>query len=511
MNYIATFLIGIHIFRFKNMLLFILVINCQLSLACKSEKSVNEIKGAQYSNAEINKDLVPKDGNLKVCATWSEFIIAVDAAEPGDVIQLKNGTYSGNVSFSRSGTESKPITIIPESRGGVIISGNSSWDIDAKYITIDGFYFARGTSTHPVNFSISSSHSKFINSAIIEWNLGGEDTRLITVKGTHNEIGHCVLRKKNTAGMMIEVVRESSKRNDHRIHHVYFGYFKDPGSGNGFETVRISTSGYSLSSSYTTLESCVFERCDGEAEIISSKSGHNVYRNNTFLNSNGALTLRHGHDGLVEGNFFINTLGIPTDRCNGVRVIGERQIVRNNYFLNLPSNSQAIQVEYGNEVPHKLTQYDQVKNVLIENNTFYNCDKGVKLGASRNPSQTPPKILPPSGIFKNNLIISSKGSGYSLEIEDEIISDNLFSYSNNIISGKDKVKPLKEKLPAGFQYMNALTVIAKDNDLYWPANNSINVGVQKKDVKPFYQSDVVPYWIKLKMDANDPDFVGIPW
>lgn len=472
--------------------------------------AVKKLK-ASVDNAAVNEDLIPSDGNLIFCSNWQEFVNAAGSAKPGDVIQLKNGTYTGSITFSNSGTAEKPVTIIPETRGAVIINGDAKWNISGKYITIDGFYFARGTSTHPVSFALSSSYCRFINSAIVEWNLGGGDTRLITIRGTHNEVGHCVLRKKNTPGMMLEVVRESSMRNDHRIHHVYFGYFKDPGSGNGFETVRVSTSGHSLSSSYTTLENCVFERCDGESEIVSNKSGHNTYRNNTFLNSDGALTLRHGHDCLVEGNFFINTLGNSTSRCNGIRVIGERHTIRNNYFQNLPVNSQAIQVEYGNEVPHELTQYDQVKDALIEYNTVYNCDKGIRLGASRNPGQNPPKIMPPGGIFRNNLIVSSKGSSSSLEIEGEIISGNLFTYSNNIVAGKDRTIPASGGLPSGIQYRSVLNMQSDAFGLFRPEDQSITAGIQQDEFKPLYQADIVPYWIKVKIDAGDPDFTGVPW
>ncbi|ADY54151.1 hypothetical protein Pedsa_3622 [Pseudopedobacter saltans DSM 12145] len=471
--------------------------------------STKKIK-ASLDNVLVNKDLIPAGGNLIFCSNWESFASAVAVAKAGDVIQLKNGTYTGSLTIANSGAEAKPIVIVPETRGGVILQGDSKWNINGKYITVDGFYFSKGTSTHPISFGQSSSFCRFINSAIVGWNLGGGDTRLVTIRGTKNEVGNCVLRQKNTAGMMLEVVRETSARNDHLIHHVYFGYFKDPGSGNGFETVRISTSGQSLSSSYTTLENCVFERCDGEAEIVSSKCGHNTYRNNTFLNSDGALTLRHGHDCLVEGNFFINTKGTPSSRCNGIRVIGERHTVRNNYFYNLPSGAQAIQVEYGNEVPHDLNQYDQVKDALIEYNTVYNCDKGIRLGASRNTGQTPPKTLPPGGVFKNNLIVSSAGSGNSMEIEGEIITGNLFSYTDNVVAGKNKIVPAI--LPSGLQYITSVAMKADGTGIYRPTDSNIKSGVQQTaNFKPLNIVDIVPEWVKLKIDSGDREFSGEPW
>ncbi len=476
----------------KNTLLLLSI----LTLGC----GVNKPSGTFRNDSQINQKLIPTGKKVIFCSNWAEFVTAANKAIPGDVIQLKNGTYSGNITFSKSGTAEQPITIIPESRGNVIINGNSQWVIGGKYITVDGFYFKEGTSTNPVNFTLTSSHSRFINSAITGWNLGsGKDTRLIGIMGTFNEVGYCVLRAKDTPGMMLEVVRAAPARNDHTIHHVYFGYFKDPGAGNGFETVRISTSGYSLSSSHTILENCVFERCDGESEIISSKSGHNIFRHNTFLNSDGALTLRHGHDGLVEGNFFINTLERTSSRCNGVRVIGERQIVRNNYFLNLPINSQAIQIEYGNTVPHKLTFYDQVKDAVIENNIIVNCDKGVKIGAGKNPAMEPPRVMPPYGIFRNNIIVSNKGSNASMEIEDEVILNSSFTYSNNRINGKLVTNPAFVHLPDGFIKEGPGTLQNKRAE------------IPKMNVKPSYQDDIAPAWIQVRLKSHDPDFVGVPW
>jgi poly(beta-D-mannuronate) lyase len=470
----------------------------------------NKPSGISAYNAGTNKGFIRTGKNVIFCSGWKEFEAAAANAAPGDVLQLKNGVYSGNITFSKSGTKDEPITIIAESPGSVIINGNSKWVIDGKYITLDGFYFKEGISTNPVTFTLASGHSRFLNSAIIGWNLGSaQDTRLVTVMGTNNEVSHCVLRAKDTPGMMLEVVRHSPMRNDHNINHVYFGYFKDPGSGNGFETVRISTSGYSLSSSYTTLENCVFERCDGESEIISSKSGHNTFRNNTFLNSDGALTLRHGHDALVEGNYFINTLDKTSSRCNGVRVIGERQVVRNNYFLNLPLKSPAIQIEYGNTIPHKLTFYDQVKDAMIENNTIYNCDKGISIGVGMNLKMAPPRIMAPNGIFKNNLIVNNKGDNASLEISAGVLSEKLFTYSDNIFSGKKNTSPSAESLPEGIRYIDTLTMTGV-NGLFFPYNNA-TTGVQNKTIKPFQQLDIAPDWIKAKMNAKDPDFVGILW
>src|SRR5690606_7963466 len=84
------------------------------------------------------------------------------------------------------------------------------------------------------------------------------------------------------------------------------------------ETLRVGTSHYSLSNSSTIIENNVFDRCDGEVEIISIKSGANIIRNNLIFESKGAVVLRHGNKNIVEGNVF---LGNGVDHTGGIRVI----------------------------------------------------------------------------------------------------------------------------------------------------------------------------------------------
>ncbi|MDC6636593.1 hypothetical protein OEZ81_27000, partial [Leclercia adecarboxylata] len=69
--------------------------------------------------------------------------------------------------------------------------------------------------------------------------------------------------------------------------------------------MRIGTSHDSQSDSRTVVENNWFEQCDGEVEIVSNKSGGNIYRGNVFQDSRGSLVLRHGHGNRVERNVFL--------------------------------------------------------------------------------------------------------------------------------------------------------------------------------------------------------------
>ena len=106
------------------------------------------------------------------------------------------------------------------------------------------------------------------------------------------------------------------------------------------------------------------ERCDGEIEIISSKSCENVYRNNTFRDSEGCLTLRHGNRCVVDGNFFLGngSEGKPT---GGVRVIGEEHVITNNYFDGTTGIAGGVIVLTAGQPKAELTGYWHITKATI--------------------------------------------------------------------------------------------------------------------------------------------------
>src|SRR5262249_43624433 len=142
---------------------------------------------------------------------------------------------------------------------------------------------------------------------------------------------------------------------------------RSPGNGNGFETMRIGLSSIQTRIAQATVQKNLFERCDGELEIISNKSSGNFLLDNTFRASDGTLTLRHGQGSLVEGNFF---LGENKAGSGGVRIIGPNHIVQNNYFSDLDTNALSITTGYTDwDVNTTATGYEPVNNVLVAHNT----------------------------------------------------------------------------------------------------------------------------------------------
>jgi hypothetical protein len=78
---------------------------------------------------------VPMAGAPVIAVTPSTFATVAAAAQPGDILDLSPGTYSG-FTFSRNGSSGRPI-VIRASSGGVIVNGTINLD-GRQWVYIDG-------------------------------------------------------------------------------------------------------------------------------------------------------------------------------------------------------------------------------------------------------------------------------------------------------------------------------------------------------------------------------------
>ena len=304
----------------------------------------------------------------------AEFVTAEKKLVAGDVIILANGRWHDfEIKISGKGTKAKPITLISQDPGKVVITGQSNLRIGGEYILVTGLVFLNGYS--PTGEVISFRRSKddvARNSRVTEVVIDGfskpdryESDYWVGMYGKNNRFDHNHLSGKTNKGVTfaVRLDSEESRENGHQIDHNYFGPRPVLGS-NGGETLRIGTSHYSMFDSKTLVENNYFDRCDGEVEIISSKSGGNIYRGNVFYHSSGTLTLRHGDGNLVENNVFF---GGGKDHTGGIRVINRKQIVRNNYMEGLSGTGFSSALTVMNGVPNSpVNRYVQVDGAVIE-------------------------------------------------------------------------------------------------------------------------------------------------
>ncbi|MYI84189.1 MAG: T9SS type A sorting domain-containing protein [Rhodothermaceae bacterium] len=464
----------------------------------------------------------------RVASTPQELSSAIASSGPGDTIIMANGTWTDVViSFYAQGAEGDSITLRAETPGQVILNGSSRLKIGGSYLKVDGLWFDQGSlrSGHLIEFRRSSSrlttHSRLTNCTITNYNPPSYLTeyKWVSIYGAHNRVDHCHVAGKSHDGATV-VVWLRDPPNDspvwHRIDNNYFGHRPELGK-NGGETIRIGTSSRSMQDAYVTVEHNLFEECDGEIEIISNKSGNNIFRHNTFLRSSGTLTLRHGNEASVYGNYF---LGGGKSGSGGVRIIGERHKVYNNYFQDLRGTGYRSALAVVNGIPNSpLNRYFQVKDAVVAFNTFVDVEETFVIGAGKSSTQS----LAPDGLqIANNLVETRNGP--IIEYEDTPLN---IAYASNVFFGAE----------SGIGQVDGILIadpaLVFDQVVWRPSSTSVAVGAatavdfvthdidgQERDglpdigadeisllpvlYRPLTSQDVGPSYLSLVLDSDQP-------
>lgn len=381
--------------------------------------------------------------NITTVTNSAEFNQAIANAVPGATILLANGVWQNTeLVINTSGTVDAPICVGATTPGKVVLSGESNLSLAGDYLIVSDLVFTNGYS--PTKSVISfrhkntlANHSRVTRTVIDHFNKPDKfDTDYwVAMHGRHNRFDHNHLEGKRNAGvtMAVRLNTKASQQNYHQIDHNYFGPRQILGS-NGGETIRIGTSKYSLTNSYTSVINNYFDRANGEVEIISNKSGGNTFEGNVFFESRGTLTLRHGNDNTIKNNVF---LGNGQDHTGGIRVINANQTISNNYLEGLTGIRFGGGFVVMNGVPNSpINRYHQVKDTVIENNTLIDVDNiNLAAGSDKERSATPQNTT-----FKHNLVIHSARQPFKLF--DDVSG---ISFENN-----QSNHPVPVSLSAGF-------------------------------------------------------------
>jgi poly(beta-D-mannuronate) lyase len=368
----------------------------------------------------------------------SAFDAAIKAAVPGDTLLLGAGEWKdAELRIRAFGTADQPITIRAAEPGKTILTGESNLRLSGRFVVVDGLVFRDfHDESHIVSFRTRDDEQAEdcrLTNVSFERPLPGENDAergafWVSIYGKRNRVDHCFFEGKRTMSPTLVVwVNTDNTSDDHRIDHNHFGH-RPPLGKNGGETVRVGTSQVSMHNSRTIVERNLFERCDGESEIISNKSCENVYRQNVFLESRGGLVMRHGNRCLIEGNFFF---GNGVEGTGGIRLIGEDHRVVNNYLEGLMGKEfeSAMPINDG-IVDSPLNGYFQVKRLTIAHNTFVDCLQSLSFGVGTGARG---RVLPAQDVVvANNLIVSTKGPLVRLLSQPQNVR-----WSGNVLSGSE--------------------------------------------------------------------------
>ncbi|WP_228765627.1 polysaccharide lyase 6 family protein [Sphingopyxis solisilvae] len=425
-----------------------------------------------------------------------QYRAAVKRAAPGDTIVLADGEWRDfQIDFTAVGAPGRRIVLTAQTKGKVLLTGQSNLRIGGSHLLVSGLVFRNGSS--PTSAVISFRRdSKTIasNARVTEIVIDGfskADRRAediwVALYGTDNRVDHSHFEGKTNAGVTLAVIRPKGQgeANRHRIDHNYFGP-RPPLGSNGGETIRIGTSEESLSDSLTIVEHNIFDRTSGEVEIVSVKAGGNILRENLVLEAQGAFVLRHGNGNLVERNVF---LGRGVADTGGVRVINRDQIVRDNYFEGLAGTSFKSAISVMNGVPNSvINRYHQVANARIAGNSIIDSAR-ITLAAGADAERS---AAPVDSRFERNLIVGAKGHN-PFRAEGDITG---IALAGNVQAA------VAHPLPGIEQREVKLERAA--NGLLYPTDAALASVGAPRDLKPVARAEVGAGW--YRGDAPEPAF-----
>lgn len=498
---------------------------CMLLIACSNSKIVNSIKVTNID--ELNK--------------------AIDSCKAGDQIILANGIWKDvQIKFRGKGTKDKPITIKAETTGKVTIEGESYLKFGGEYLVVEGLYFKNGfsPSSAVIDFKISSkdkpdeisNNCKVTNCVIEDFNKPKRDKSDLWVQfwGRHNTLSNCYIAGKTNRGptVRVSIAGIESINNYHQIVNNHFGPRPVKGGPSG-ETIQLGDSYTSMSPSHTMVANNLFEECNGEVEVISSKTNFNIFKNNVFYKSEGSLVTRHGNYSMIDGNYFIGDG--ENENYGGIRIINTGHWVVNNYFYGLKGKSFRSPLAVMNGIPKSpLNRYNQVTDVVVAYNTYVNCSSPWQFGVGTNIAQA--KVLPKSEIrsarairttVANNIIYNEKGLE-SIVVENDKADGVAFmkniinnqgvafkDFDGGIIEASLDLKKISDNMyiptgiPNDFEAFNGFDFNTIETDLLRVSrkdNNSIGAIIGKDVFNPniLDKSKYGTTWFSNEVEARDP-------
>lgn len=475
-----------------------------------------------------------KQAVKRIVSDIDELNSAIENSEAGDQIILKNGIWKDvKINFKGQGTEKNPIVLKAETPGEVTIEGISYLQLGGDYLVVEGLHFKNGYTPKKqlirfkINDTLVANHSKITNCVIEEFTQPNRDVtdHWVEFWGRYNELSNCYIAGKSNFGPTIMVMLKGNEhiKNYHQIVNNHFGPRPRKGGPHG-ETMQIGDSGTSMTPSHTNVENNLFERCNGEVEIISSKSNNNTFINNVFFESEGSLVLRHGNYATIDGNIFIGNDN--SEFIGGIRVINTGHWITNNYFYKLKGSTFRAPLAIMNGIPKSpLNRYNQVTDVVMAYNSFIDCKTPFHFSVGSNVSQS--DVLPKSEIrsarpirttVANNVIFNQTTFDYPIKNYDKvdgILFKNNYTNSTNksdvkpkgLITTKMQVKSVSEvlKMPlitsdaiyTGFDFETIET------DLFGtkrtPENNNVGAIINSESYKDIFDASTYgPSWFSAE-------------
>jgi len=301
-----------------------------------------------------------------------EFRAKAKDLKPGDTLIVRNGLHVdwGEITISGNGTEQAPILIRPQTPGGAVFTGHTDIALLGTHIVFRGFLFEHAGLRSVLRATeakyIRVTQCQFISCGNANWAF----LHILRIGPDCHEsrVDHCYFSLNKGISLGLRVLRGHDSpldnRFDHNIWRDIYQYWS-----NGQENIQLGGGTPAGGGEYAlrgTVEYCLFDNTWGDNEIISDKSAANVIRYNTAAHcARAAFCLRAMSRTRFEGN-------VVADGTAGMFVYGAQHQIRNNLFLDL--YECAISLYPG---ARKRGIRSVAKEILITENTFVNCARGI--------------------------------------------------------------------------------------------------------------------------------------
>jgi hypothetical protein len=334
---------------------------------------------------------------------------AAATAVAGDTITVAAGRYTGGtIKVNGSGTAEAPIRITAASVGATELGGSTTIDLtNSTHVVVEGFVF---TGEAGINVPPSAAATRITRNTF-----GNKSGAVLSVAADDTEVDHNTFQNKTSAGVYLQVNGPGSHdmaKNVH-IHHNYFYNHQFKGA-NGGESIRLGLSGRQHGDARALVEYNLFEKADGDSEALSVKSSNNMIRWNTFLNSRGTLSLRHGWGTTVDGNIIIGG-------SSGIRFFGNNHTIINN----IVQGSSGMELELGGgeikDDTGSTTAHEAADHCVVLFNTFVSTSGDmVKLGGGK--QYGPDDITVADNIIQGSGTLVTKRQGTNIKWQGNIIN-----------------------------------------------------------------------------------------
>lgn len=357
----------------------------------------------------------------------------------------------------------KSVVILPEEKGGVIISGNGSIVIkNSENITFSGFLFDK---TNRNTIIIDNSKSICIkDNYFFQCGNSPSQGSIIRIRNSSSDNRiYCNTFEDNRAiGITLSTsdnnVNDKGNVRNKIYNNIFFNVqsvkkLYPESNGNGLECIQLGSGGASGRwwNTGTEIYNNLFQDITGDGvEIISNKtSGSKIY-GNSFIENNSGITVRYGNNVEILDNLLYNTK-------RGIRAYGKGHKIEDNVLIGgdvgllLPSAT----FQSGTSV-YETNVYYQSDSLKIANNLLLGQRlDAISIGDGQSDSR---KFLPKNIKFERNKLVVSDVSRFARQDNFELTNIDVkdFKSKNSIVEKPNTL--IKQSLSgAGLKKINVVT------------------------------------------------------